>query len=125
MKHITKSDIKQALGDRWWIGLVLVCAFLTVGGLISLAFSIQPRETQVIVQYSSFGVTGFYRNYWYHLWGYGVLMLIITVTHSALSLKLRQLDKRSLSLTLLWGTIGMLVLVILFAHMIIRIAALG
>lgn len=125
MKQITKHDVGQALSDRWWVGLALLCILVTIGGLISMAITIQPRETQVIVQYSNFGTTGFYRHYWYHLWGYGALLVIATVSHILISLKLRHLERRALALALLWGTLGMLVVIILFAHMVIRIAALG
>lgn len=125
MRQISKKDIRSALRDRWWFGLVLLNIVVAVAVILTIAVTIQPKETQVINHYSSFGVTGFYRNYWYYLWGYALLEIIILVSHTFVSLKLRQLDRRDLSLALLWSTVGISVIVMIFASSIIKIAALG
>lgn len=125
MRQITKKDIKHAFGDRWWLGLVMANIFLGVIVMLVIGFGIEPKETQVITHYSSFGLTGFYRSQWYTLWGYALLELIVVVAHGVLSLKLLHLDRRDLALALLWGTLGVSLLVLLFALSIIRIAALG
>lgn len=93
--------------------------------IISIAVSIEPKETQVITHFTSFGITGFYRSYWYHLWVYVVLELVILVAHGALSLKLYQLQRRDFALSLLWGTMAMSVIVLLYAQSIIKIASIG
>lgn len=125
MRHISKNDISKALKDRWWLGLAVFNVILAIVVVLVIAFSIQPKETQVIVHYSSFGVAGFYRDYWYFLWGYVVIELVILSAHIGLSLKLHQLKRRDLSLSLLWATIGLSVIVFFFARSIIKIAALG
>lgn len=93
--------------------------------IIIIGVSIEPKETQVITHYSSFGITGFYRGHWYVLWGYALLELVIIAVHGALSLKLLHLERRDLAFALLWGTLGVSLLTLLFALSIIRIAALG
>lgn len=125
MRQITKQDYKKALQDRWWVGLSLLNVIVAVVVILVIAFSIQPKETQVITQFSSFGITGFYRNYWYYLWGYALLELIILVVHIAMSLKLMQLKRRDLALALLWATVGLSLIVLIFANSIIKIATLG
>lgn len=125
MRQITKKDYKRALSDRWWVGLLALNLLLGLAVIILIGLSIQPKETQVIAQFSSFGVTGFYRNYWYYLWGYALLELIILGVHGALSLKLHQTGRRDLALALLWSTVGMSIIVLIFARSIIKIAALG
>lgn len=125
MKQITQKDVKKALRDRWWVGLVVLNILVTAVAVIVIGVSIEPKETQVITHFSSFGITGFYRSYWYSLWGYAALALVILGVHGALSLKLHQLDRRDLSLALLWSTVGITVVVLIFALSIIKIAALG
>lgn len=125
MKQITKIDVKKAISDRWWISLVVVNMIVAVIVAVIIAFSIEPRETQVITHYSSFGITTFYRDYWYHLYGYVILSLIMAITNTLLSLKLMHIGKRDLALSLLWASLGMLGILIIFALSIIRIAALG
>lgn len=98
------------------VGLIVV---------ISIAVNIEPRETQVITHYTSFGITGFYRSYWYHLWSYVLLEIIILVAHGAISLKLFQLQRRDFALSILWGTLAMSAIVMLYAQSIIRVASIG
>ena len=125
MKQITKQDLKKALRDRWWLGLAIVNAVVGLIVILIISFSIEPKETQVITHYSSFGITGFYRNYWYHLLSYAVLEFVVVAAHVALSLKLYQIGRRDLSLALLWSTFGLSVMLLIYALSIISIAALG
>ena len=125
MKQITKSDIKTAIADRWRSGLVVANVIVCIIAVIIIAVSIEPRETQVITRYSSFGITGFYRGYWYYLYSYVALVLIMTVGHSAISLKLMHMNRRDLALALLWSSLAFIVIAVLFALSITRIAALG
>ena len=125
MKQITRSDIKTVITDRWWAGLVVANVIVCIIAVIIIAVSIEPRETQVITRYSSFGITGFYRNYWYYLYSYVALVLIMAVGHSAISLKLMHMSRRDLALALLWSSLAFIVIAVLFALSITRIAALG
>ena len=125
MKQITKSDIKTAITDRWWSSLVVANVIVCIIAVIIIAVSIEPRETQVITRYSSFGITGFYRSYWYYLYSYVALVLIMAVGHSAVSLKLMHMNRRDLALALLWSSLVFIVIAVLFALSITRIAALG
>ena len=125
MKQITRSDIKTVITDRWWAGLVVANVIVCIIAVIIIAVSIEPRETQVITRYSSFGITGFYRSYWYYLYSYVALVLIMAVGHSAVSLKLMHMNRRDLALALLWSSLAFIVIAVLFALSITRIAALG
>ena len=125
MKQITKQDVKKALKDRWWVGLIIANVIVGLVVAISIAVNIEPRETQVITHYTSFGITGFYRSYWYHLWAYILLEVIILAAHGAISLKLYQLQRRDFALSILWGTLAMSVIVMLYAQSIIKVASIG
>lgn len=105
--------------------LSILNVLLAIIVIIILVFSISPKETQVITHFSSFSSVGFYRSYWYYLWGYVLLEMVVVGVHCALSLKLHQLQRRDLSLALLWATLGISVMVLLFGLSIIKIAAIG
>lgn len=125
MKQQAWSIITLIKQDRILMVTIGALIGLTIVLIIVQAVMIEPNTTQVITQYSSYGITGFYRNYWYSLWMYAALQLIILVGHTALALKLVRLERRVLALPLLWGTGGLLVIVFLYAQSIIKIAALG
>lgn len=125
MKQRLLPLAKQVFADRWMVGLLLANLVATLVVLLLIGVSIEPKETQVVTQYSSFGITGFYRNYWYTLWSYGALVIVILLGHAAMSAKLLSLERRGLALALLWLTLGIIAIVYLFARSIISIAALG
>ncbi len=125
MRQITKQDVKKSLRDRWWLGLMIMNILAAIVVVIIIGVSIEPKETQVVTHFSSFGITGLYRGYWYHLWSYALLEMVILGVHGALSLKLYQIGRRDLSLAFLWSTLGMSALVLIYAISIIRIAAIG
>ena len=125
MKKHTISLLNSVLSDRWLVGLLIANFVIMIIMIIVLAVIIDPKETQVITQYSAFGVAAFYRGYWYSLWMYAVFELILVVGNAVFSAKMVQLEKRDLALALAWLTIGLSVLTFLFARSIIKIAALG
>ena len=125
MKHITKDYVKKTLKDTWWVSLVVANIVLTIVVVLIIALSIQPKGAKVFTHYSAFSTTQLYSGYWYFLWNYAVLAVIVLVSHCLLALKLRHIERRDLSLALLWGTLGMTVLILIFARLMINIAALG
>lgn len=125
MKQRTQSLLHSIIGDGWLTGLTIVNILVMIIVIVAIAVMIEPRETQVITQYSAFGITGFYLGYWYNLWSYVAFEIILVVGNGLLSAKLAQLNRRDLSLALLWLTIGLSVVVLLIARSIIKIATLG
>ena len=125
MKQHSLSLLHSVLADRWLSGLLIVNSIVMIGVIIAIAVMIEPRETQVITQYSAFGITGFYRGYWYSLWSYVAFELLLVIGNAAFSIRLAKLERRELALALLWLTIGLSILTFLLARSIIKIAALG
>ena len=125
MKQRTQSLLHSIIGDGWLTGLTIVNILVMIIVIVAIAVMIEPRETQVITQYSAFGITGFYLGYWYNLWSYVAFEIILVVGNGLLSAKLAQLNRRDLSLALLWLTIGLSVVALLIARSIIKIATLG
>lgn len=125
MKQHSMSLLRSTLSDRWLSGLLIANGIVMIIVIISIATMIEPRETQVITQYSAFGGSGFYRGYWYTLWAYALLELILVIGNGAFSLRLVRLERREFGLALLWLTLGLSSMALLFARAIIKIAALG
>ena len=125
MRQITKDYYKKLTKDRWWLSLVIANVVIAVIMMIAIAVSIQPKETQVFTHYSAYGVAGLYKGYWYFLWNYAFLAVIVLVAHGLLSVKLQHVGRRDFALVLLWATIGILLLIGVYALAIINIAALG
>ena len=67
----------------------------------------------------------FYRSHWSSLFSYFALAFMIVFGHSALSVKLISLEKRSLAIFLLWLTLGILAILAILAYSIIKIASIG
>lgn len=120
-----RTSLTTFTQDRSLVGLVLANIILAVAGSIFLVISIEPNESQVITRYTSYGVTNFYRGYWYELFGYVLLALFMAVGHSALAVKLVNADRRCLAKALLWLTLGMIGILVLIAQSISKIASLG
>ena len=125
MKKRTQSLLHSIISDGWLTGLTIVNILVMIIVIVAIAVMIEPRETQVITQYSAFGITGFYLGYWYNLWSYVAFEIILVVGNGLLSAKLAQLNRRDLSLALLWLTIGLSVVTLLIARSIIKVATLG
>lgn len=125
MHQVIKQHFKTAKADRWWFGLTIFNGLLAVIVSIVIGLAIQPKGVQVITHYSSFGIVQFYRSHWYHLWNYVLLSLVIYGAHSMISLKLHQLKRRDLALALLWLTVGLQIMLLIFAKAIIKVASIG
>lgn len=125
MKRELVTNVKAVLRDRWIMGLLIANIIFAIVVVVVLAFHIQPRETKVITQYSAFGITGLYRNYWYTLWFYAILEIVSVVGYGLLAVKLVKLDRRQLGISLLWASIGLSFIVILLSLPVLRIASLG
>ena len=122
MKDTIKKSIKIVFSDRTVATLLVVNAVVAIIVSIFLGSSIKHSEAQVITRYTTYGDANFYRSHWSSLLSYFALAFMIVFGHSALSVKLILLEKRSLAIFLLWLTLGILAIL---AYSIIKIASIG
>lgn len=125
MKRYLRTSIKTIVGDRQLLILVLLNIIIATSVAIVMAVSIQPHYTQVIARFSSYGISGFYRDVWYSLYVFPVMAFVILIGHVALSVKLVSLNRRDLAVALLILTIFLLIILLIMAKSIIGVAALG
>ena len=122
MKDTIKKSIKIVFSDRTVATLLIVNIVVSIVISIFLGSSIKHSEAQVITRYTTYGDANFYRSHWSSLFSYLALAFMIVFGHSALSVKLISLEKRSLAIFLLWLTLGILAIL---AYSIIKIASIG
>ena len=122
MKDTIKKSIKNVFSDRTVAALLIVNVVVAIVISIFLGSSIKHSEAQVITRYTTYGDANFYRSHWSSLFSYFALAFMIVFGHSALSVKLISLEKRSLAIFLLWLTLGILAIL---AYSIIKIASIG
>ena len=122
MKDTIKKSIKIVFSDRTVAILLIVNVVVAIVISIFLGSSIKHSEAQVITRYTTYGDANFYRSHWSSLFSYFALAFMIVFSHSALSVKLISLEKRSLAIFILWLTLGILAIL---AYSIIKIASIG
>lgn len=125
MKKQAISSFKILIEDRYIAGLL---ATLIVGCLILLGFlavSVQPSELQVVVHYTSFGNTNFYRDRWFYLLSFGFFVVFMATIHIVLTYKMLQNKGRDLTIAFLWLSIIMLVMAAALFYQVLKIASLS
>lgn len=125
MNDIIKKSLRTIAADRGLTGLIVINLIAVVIIAVFLVVAIKPNESQVITRYTAYGVANFYRGYWYDLFSYAVLAIIMAVGHSVLSVKLTLAKRRDLAMFILCLTLGLLIILVIFAWSIIKIASLG
>lgn len=125
MKDTIKKSIKIVFSDRTVATLLIVNVVMAIVISIFLGSSIKHSEAQVITRYTAYGDANFYRSHWSSLFSYFALAFMIVFGHSALSVKLISLEKRSLAIFILWLTLGILAILAILAYSIIKIASIG
>jgi hypothetical protein len=125
MKDQIQSAAHTIIRDRQLATLLGVFVFLCIGLLIFIGVSIHPSELQVVVHYTSYGTTNFYRDKWYYLVAFGVFVVMMAIAHTILSYKLLQSKGRSFAIAFIWlGFILLAVSATLF-YQVLKIASLS
>ena len=114
MEDSFKQSVKDILADRPYLFL---CAATMAAALVYALyafFTIEPRDIQVISQYSAFGEAQFYKEKWYYMYtfvGFGVVTALI---NTALMAKLHSLEKRDFGIVLGW--VSLIIILIAFRY---------
>ena len=125
MKNQILSAVHTIARDRNLATLLGIFLLLCIGLLIFIGVSTQPSELQVVVHYTSYGTTNFYRDKWYYLIAFAVFVVIMATIHCILTYKLLQSKGRSFAVTFVWlGFILLAVSATLF-YQVLKIASLS
>lgn len=125
MKEQIREAITHVRGDRYF--LLLLLGFVTgcLLALIYLAVVIRPSELQVVVHYTSFGSTNFYRDRWYYLLTFASFIMLLVVAHSSIAIRLLVEKGRQFALPFIWLGIVVLVIALALFYQILKVASLS
>lgn len=125
MKSRFITYLRPFFGDRYIIVLVSLIALLALGICVYMGFIIRPTELQVVSHYTSFGGTNFYRDKWYYLLGFMAYVVLVTVAHLAIMIKIYAEKNRELAITFGWATVLLLIIALFMIRSILQIAQLS
>lgn len=125
MKNQVITAVRIILRDRYLTVLLGVFLLGCLSLLIYLGFSIHPSDLQVVVHYTGYGSTNFYRDKWYYLGTFALLVIFIALLHSVLTYKLLQIKGRPLAVAFIWLGITVVVIATLLFYQILKIASLS
>lgn len=125
MKQRIISSARQLLGDRSLTVLLSVFLLGCIVLLIYLAVVIRPSELQVVVHYTSFGATNFYRDKWYYLLTFSAFIILIATTHTLIAYRLLIAKGREFAVAFVWLGITVLVVAAALFYQILKVASLS
>jgi hypothetical protein len=125
MKQQFTKSLRVFTKDRYITVLLASFLLLCIAIIIFLAVQIHPSELQVVVHYTSFGSTNFYRDKWYYLLTFVVFVLLVAVTHSVISYKLLQKRDREITAAFLWLSIILILIATALFYQVLKIASLS
>ncbi|MDB5184070.1 MAG: hypothetical protein JWO07_751 [Candidatus Saccharibacteria bacterium] len=125
MKKQVFQSVQTLLKDRYltWLlaGFLLLCLLV----LVYLAFAIHASELQVVVHYTSFGTTNFYRDKWYYLLTFVAFVLVMAVSHSVITYKLLEKKGRDFAVSFVWLSVLLILIATALFYQVLKIASLS
>lgn len=125
MKKQIITAVRIILRDRYLTVLLGVFLLGCLSLLLYLGLSIHPSELQVVVHYTGFGTTNFYRDKWYYLVSFVLFVIFVAVLHPTLTYKILQLKGRPLAVAFAWLGITVVIIASLLFYQILKIASLS
>jgi len=125
MKKQLVTSVQTILKDRFLSGLLAVFWLVCLIVVIYLALTIHQSELQVVVHYTSFGTTNFYRDKWYYLLSFIVFMVVMAVVHSAIAFKVFEKKGHDLAVAFVWLSLLMVFVAVALFYQVLKIASLS
>jgi len=125
MKQRILSSAQTILDDRQLTTLLGVFLASCVAVLVYLALSIHSSELQVVIHYTSFGSTNFYRDRWFYLLLLPVFVVFLAISHTCLVYRLLIARGRQFALAFLWLSIILLFIAVSLFYQILKVASLS
>lgn len=124
MKQQLKSSFQQLTNDRTLLVVLTVFLVGCLGTLLYLAFSVHASELQLVVHYTSYGTTNFYRDKWYYLLSFAGFIIILAISQICLTYKILNEKGRDAALAFAWLGVALVVITAATIYQVLRIAAL-
>jgi hypothetical protein len=124
-KATIKKLFPKLLSDKRLLLVMILLVIVTLGFIIYVGLNVQSSELQLVVRYSAFGVTHFYRSQWFYLIGFGVFGLLVSTLHIMIALKLVSIEKNSLSIAVAWLGVALVLIAWAVSLAIFKVALLS
>lgn len=125
MKQQIVASVKEVIQDRYLTVLLGVFFALSLALLVYLAASVRPTDLQVVVHYTGFGTTNFYRDRWYYLLTFGAFVVVMAIVHAVLAYKLYSAKGRDIAVPFVWLSILMVAIAAALFTQVVNIASLS
>ncbi|USN96439.1 MAG: hypothetical protein H6797_05225 [Candidatus Nomurabacteria bacterium] len=125
IKQTIIGSVNEVVKDRYIAVLLFVFLLVCAGVIVFLLSQIHPSELQVVVHYTGFGPTNFYRDKWYYLLTFVAYVIVLAVVHSMTSYKLLQKKGRDFTAAFIWFSIILILVAATIFYQILKIASLS
>lgn len=116
-----KSLLHTAVKDRMALSLSIALIVVSLAFCVYIGLSVQSSSAQVVVRYTGFGSTHYYRDHWTYLLSFIGFGIFTAVLNTAIGVKFLALEKRSLALAWLIGSIGLVVVAAILIHAVVGV----
>ena len=125
MKQQLVTSASRIFKDRYLASLLLGFILFCIGVIVYLLLLIHPTELQIVVHYTTFGSTNFYRDKWYYLLAFVAFIILVAVTHAVLAYRLLDAKGRQFAAAFLWLGIIIVVMTATMSYQIMKVASLS
>ena len=124
MKKQMTTWFQSLLADRALLSVLALFLAGCAAVLIYLIISIHASELQIVVRYTSFGTTNFYRDKWYYLLNFAAFIIIMAIVQVALTYRILAQKGHQMAMAYTWLGVVMVFLVGATIFQVVRIASL-
>ena len=124
MKQQIISSFQSIIADRQLLLILAGFVLASLGVLVYLLVTLRPSELQVVIHYTSFGTTNFYRDKWYYLLGFAAFLIIMTVAHVSLTCRFLVHKGRDAAMAFAWLGLVLVVISAAVIYQVLKIASL-
>ncbi len=115
-------DIKNAIiENRLFSVLFFSMVLLGMMAIIDNLLTVSPKDALIWTRYNSYDTEKFYRNNWYYFYLFPFFNLILVVFNSIFSIKFLKSKHANLATTILFVTIILLVLSLIYFNKLISL----
>ena len=118
-KGAVQQAIKQVLGNRALVLLIILMAVVGFIYSITVAINIHPSDVTVYTRYTAFGEAHFYKSHWQYLIAFVLFGPLVVITHAALMVKLFAIERIQTAVLVGWAGVATLIVALVYTMAII------
>ncbi len=120
-----KTTFQTTIKDRAYLTPLAISGILLVVLLVMGIVHIRYSELQVIVHYTSFGITKLYKEQWYYQLYFMLFGVIVYTLHTLIGLRLYQKKGQEFAQAFQWFTVAVLAITVAIVGAIFRVSSIG